>query len=142
MNYAAAAAAVQHFIFIEKAPSTMCVHRGGGGRGGGAWTLRRGRSYRFAGHNMFFHFRAFNNPDEAMDTEQTHSHDTYMRFIEMVNERESGQEKGKERERVEGRERERLLRISGITFCCVFRFILSASDAQANRLAYSVDKSH
>lgn len=71
---------------------------------GGALTLRRGRSYRFAGHNMFFHFRAFNNPDEAMDTEQTHSHDTYMRFIEMVKEkgrkRERGKAKGKEKERV------------------------------------------
>lgn len=73
---------------------------------GGALTLRRGRSYRFAGHNMFFHFRAFNNPDEAMDTEQTHSHDTYMRFIEMVKEkgrkRERGNAKGKERERGSG----------------------------------------
>lgn len=69
---------------------------------GGALTLRRGRSYRFAGHNMFFHFRAFNNPDEAMDTEQTHSQDTYMRFIEMVNEREKERE-GKRKER---RERE------------------------------------
>lgn len=87
----------------------------------------------------FFHFRAFNNPDEAMDTEQTHSHDTYMRFIEMVN----GGEKEREGKRKERREREGewLLRISGITFCCVFRFILDASDAQANRLAYSVDKS-
>lgn len=67
---------------------------------GGAFTLRRGRSYRFAGHNMFFHFRAFNNPDEAMDTEQTHSHDTYMRFIEMVNEGEKERE-GKQKERRE-----------------------------------------
>lgn len=106
---------------------------------GGALTLRRGRSYRFAGHNMFFHFRAFNNPDEAMDTEQTHSHDTYMRFIEMVNEGEK--ERERESERKGERVREWLLRISGITFCCVFRFILDASDAQANRLAYSVDKS-
>lgn len=67
---------------------------------GGALTLRRGRSYRFAGHNMFFHFRAFNNPDEAMDTEQTHSHDTYMRFIETVNEGEKERE-GKRKERRE-----------------------------------------
>lgn len=106
---------------------------------GGALTLRRGRSYRFAGHNMFFHFRAFNNPDEAMDTEQTHSQDTYMRFIEMV--KEKGRKREREEKRKERRKRERLLRISGITFCCVFRFILNASDAQANRLAYSVDKS-
>lgn len=104
---------------------------------GGALTLRRGRSYRFAGHNMFFHFRAFNNPDEAMDTEQTHSQDTYMRFIETVNEGEKERERGK----AKVKEREWLLRISGITYCCVFRFILDASDAQANRLAYSVDKS-
>lgn len=104
---------------------------------GGAFTLRRGRSYRFAGHNMFFHFRAFNNPDEAMDTEQTHSQDTYMRFIETVNEGEKERERGK----AKVKEREWLLRISGITYCCVFRFILDASDAQANRLAYSVDKS-
>lgn len=104
---------------------------------GGALTLRRGRSYRFAGHNMFFHFRAFNNPDEAMDTEQTHSQDTYMRFIETVNEGEKERERGK----AKVKEREWLLRISGITYCCVFRFILDAPDAQANRLAYSVDKS-
>lgn len=101
MNYAAAAAAAQHFIFIEKAPCTMCVHRGGGGGGrgggGGAWTLRRGRSYRFAGHNMFFHVRAFNNPDEAMDTEQTHSQATYTRFIEGKGKRE--RESGRQRER-------------------------------------------
>lgn len=104
MNYAAAAAAAQHFIFIEKAPCTMCVHRGGGGggRGGGAWTLRRGRSYRFAGHNMFFHVRAFNNPDEAMDTEQTLCQATYTRFIEGKGKREREGKWKVERERENG----------------------------------------